>query len=146
VSFINFTTPFLQKKLSEHTSSQARAWRRSAKTRTTLKIDELPQGRLPAHPREPLAKEDGPAYPPVLQQVRNNMQKFSHCVVLTRVGNFYELYFEHAEEYAPLLAIKLGKKNTNAGPVPMVRMSNLIVRSVLTSSRPDFHTFKSIDF
>ncbi|KAK3070297.1 hypothetical protein LTS18_015143, partial [Coniosporium uncinatum] len=47
------------------------------------------------------------------------MQKFSHCVVLTRVGNFYELYFEHAEEYAPLLAIKLGKKNTNAGPVPM---------------------------
>jgi len=72
------------------------------------------------------------------------MLKFSHCVVLTRVGNFYELYFEHAEEYAPLLAIKLGKRNTNAGPVSMVRMLSVIVRSTLTFYRLGFHTFKSI--
>ncbi|OKL56743.1 hypothetical protein UA08_07729 [Talaromyces atroroseus] len=47
------------------------------------------------------------------------MEKFRNCVVLTRVGGFYELYFEQAEELAPLLNIKLASKKTNAGPVPM---------------------------
>ncbi|KAM5362578.1 hypothetical protein ACJZ2D_012490 [Fusarium nematophilum] len=32
---------------------------------------------------------------------------------------FYELYFEHAEEYGPLLNLKVASKKTNAGPVPM---------------------------
>lgn len=32
-----------------------------------------------------------PEYPPLLQQVRNNMIKFSHCVLVTRVGGFYEV-------------------------------------------------------
>jgi len=48
------------------------------------------------------------------------MQKFANCVLLTRVGGFYELYFEHAEEFAPLLNLKLASKKTSAGPVPMV--------------------------
>ena len=48
------------------------------------------------------------------------MQKFDNCVLLTRVGGFYELYFEHAEEYGPLLNLKIASKKTNAGPVPMV--------------------------
>ncbi|KAJ2972903.1 hypothetical protein NQ176_g6891 [Zarea fungicola] len=47
------------------------------------------------------------------------MDKFDNCVLLTRVGGFYELYFEQAEEYAPLLNIKLASKKTSAGPVPM---------------------------
>ncbi|KHN96302.1 MutS2 protein [Metarhizium album ARSEF 1941] len=47
------------------------------------------------------------------------MRKFENCVLLTRVGGFYELYFEHAEEYASLLNLKLASKKTNAGPVPM---------------------------
>ncbi|KAI6779621.1 uncharacterized protein J7T54_008239 [Emericellopsis cladophorae] len=47
------------------------------------------------------------------------MDKFDNCVLLTRVGGFYELYFEHAEEYGPLLNIKVASKKTNAGPVPM---------------------------
>jgi DNA mismatch repair ATPase MutS len=59
------------------------------------------------------------AYPTVVQQSLNNMRKFSHCVLLTRVGNFYELYFHQAEEYAPLLALKLATKKTSAGPVFM---------------------------
>lgn len=48
------------------------------------------------------------------------MDKFEKCILLTRVGGFYELYFEHAEEYAPLLNLKLTSKKTNPGPVPMV--------------------------
>jgi len=47
------------------------------------------------------------------------MQKFEHCVLLTRVGSFYELYFEHAEQYGPLLGLKVGSKKTSAGPVAM---------------------------
>jgi DNA mismatch repair ATPase MutS len=55
-----------------------------------------------------------------VQQALNNMRKFESCVVLTRVGGFYELYFEHAEKFAPLLNIKLAEKKTSAGAVPMV--------------------------
>lgn len=58
-------------------------------------------------------------YPTVIQGARNNMQKFSHCVVLTQVGNFYELYFEQAEELGPLLGLKVGAKPTVMGPVPI---------------------------
>ncbi len=43
--------------------------------------------------------------------------------LLTRVGGFYEMYFEHAEEYGPLLNLKVASKRTNAGPVPMVALS-----------------------
>jgi hypothetical protein len=33
---------------------------------------------------------------------------------------FLQLYFEHAEEYGPLLNLKVAFKGTIAGPVPMV--------------------------
>ena len=55
----------------------------------------------------------------MVQQARDNMRKFDKCVLLTRVGGFYELYFEHAEKYGPLLNIKVAQKKTAAGPVPM---------------------------
>lgn len=63
---------------------------RGAKTQTTLNIDDIPQGIVKA---KPLSDQDDaePEYPPLLQQVRNNMLKFSHCVVVTRVGGFYEV-------------------------------------------------------
>jgi DNA mismatch repair ATPase MutS len=41
-------------------------------------------------------------------------------VLLTRVGGFYELYFEQADEYGPLLNLKVSQKKTNVGPVSMV--------------------------
>jgi DNA mismatch repair ATPase MutS len=81
-------------------------------------LDDLPQGVIPL---ESLPLEDDvPAYPTVVRQARSNMQKFENCVLLTRVGGFYELYFEHADEFAPLLNIKPAKKFTNAGYVSMV--------------------------
>ncbi|KAJ4296256.1 MutS protein 1 [Kalmusia sp. IMI 367209] len=43
------------------------------------------------------------------------MLKFSHCVLLTRVGGFYELYFEHADEFAPLLNIKKSRRKASKG-------------------------------
>jgi len=82
----------------------------------------LPQGLIPleALPFE----EKTPSYPTVVLQARNNMRKFENCVLLTRVGGFYELYFEHAEEFAPLLNLKVAQKKPGAKatwePVSMV--------------------------
>jgi hypothetical protein len=64
--------------------------RRGAKRKSTLVVNDLPQGALE---RTALPPQDDtePEYPPLLQQVRNNMLKFSHCVLVTRVGGFYEV-------------------------------------------------------
>ncbi|RPB20262.1 hypothetical protein L211DRAFT_813503 [Terfezia boudieri ATCC MYA-4762] len=47
------------------------------------------------------------------------MDKFPICVVLTRVGGFYELYFEHAEEVGPLLSLKVSQRKAGPGTVAM---------------------------
>ncbi|KAI1872891.1 uncharacterized protein JN550_003765 [Neoarthrinium moseri] len=111
---------------------QPRQQVRGKKTKTTVNLADLPQGPIkPPAPPSPSQQDDGagpaaaaeedegPAYPTVLQQARRNMAKFENCVLLTRVGGFYELYFEHAEDYGPLLNLKVASKKTNAGPVPM---------------------------
>jgi hypothetical protein len=62
---------------------------RAGRSKTTHKLKDLPQGAIVA--QEGLEDvNDAPAYPVVLQGVKNNMLKFKNCVVLTRVGNFYE--------------------------------------------------------
>jgi hypothetical protein len=50
----------------------------------------MPQGTIPIDPT-PTQDDLEPDYPPLLQQVRNSMLKFPHCVLLTRVGGFYEV-------------------------------------------------------
>lgn len=94
---------------------------RGKKTKTTIKLSDLPQGPIDSEFKPLEEEENEPSYPTVVLQARRNMRKFDNCVLLTRVGGFYELYFEHADEYAPLLNIKLASKKTSAGPVPMVR-------------------------
>ena len=94
---------------------------RGAKSKTRVKLKDLPQGMVAGAPPLPLQPEDeGPTYPTVVQQARNNMRRFENCVVLTRVGSFYELYFEQAEKYGPLLNLKVAQKKTSAGNVAMV--------------------------
>ncbi|EHK15646.1 uncharacterized protein TRIVIDRAFT_39057 [Trichoderma virens Gv29-8] len=102
---------------------QAAVKRSVKRSRTTVKLSDLPQGKVAVSPLSPEEQHE-PAYPTVVLQARRNMDKFETCVLLTRVGSFYELYFENAEEYAALLNLKLTSKKTNAGPVPMV-YSNL---------------------
>lgn len=97
------------------------AQRRGKKTKTTIDLADLPQGPLKGEPALPAEEDEvGPAYPTVVLQAKKNMVKFDNCVLLTRVGGFYELYFEHASEYGPLLNLKVASKKTSAGPVPMV--------------------------
>lgn len=64
--------------------------RRSAKTQATVKLKDLPQGVVKLESYDD-GVDDAPRYPTVVQGHRNNMQKFKNCVVLTRVGGFYEV-------------------------------------------------------
>lgn len=110
---------------------------------TSLDLKDLPQGLLPCKPLN-AANQDGELmYPTVILQARNNMRKFENCVLLTRVGGFYELYFEHAEDLGPLLNLKVAQKRTNAGPVSMVYQPHrILTRSNLC--RLGFHFFNLI--
>ncbi|TQV97372.1 hypothetical protein V2A60_000011 [Cordyceps javanica] len=92
---------------------------RGKKTRTTVQLSDLPQGAVLADALPAEEESIVTSYPTVVQQARRSMDKFDNCVLLTRVGGFYELYFEHADEYAPLLNLKLASKKTSAGPVAM---------------------------
>jgi len=84
-----------------------------------IKASSLPQGLLP--PLAPDESNNVPAktYPTVLQQHLNNVRKFTDCVVLTRVGDFYEMYFDQVEQYAPLVNLKKAKRATALGDVAM---------------------------
>ncbi|KAH0608867.1 uncharacterized protein H6S33_001095 [Morchella sextelata] len=96
---------------------------RGAKQKSKVRFDELPQGLLGTGGLPPLPESEGEkggeSYSTVIQQARNNMRRFPQCVLLTRVGGFYELYFENAEEVGPLLGLKVGKKRAGGGKVPV---------------------------
>ena len=62
-----------------------------AKSKITVKLEDLPQGALEPMPDTADKDDQGPTYPTVVRQARNNMRKFDNCVVLTRVGSFYEV-------------------------------------------------------
>jgi hypothetical protein len=94
--------------------------KRKPPTSISLDLKDLPQGLLPCKPVSATSEDEAPTYPTVVLQAQTNMRKFENCVLLTRVGGFYELYFEHAEEFGPLLNLKVAQKKTNAGPVSMV--------------------------
>ncbi|CCH60347.1 hypothetical protein TBLA_0C05490 [Henningerozyma blattae CBS 6284] len=55
--------------------------------------------------------------PESLQYVRTLMDHYKDHVVLTQVGSFYELYFEHATKYAPDLNITLTSKQYKFGRI-----------------------------
>lgn len=105
---------------SNHAASLDLSNQRSAKD-NVLDQRLLPQGLIPDEDVSPDNRFHvvAEAFPPVIQQARNNMLKHKDCVVITRVGNFYELYFEQAEEYGQLLGLKVASKKTSAGAVPM---------------------------
>lgn len=96
--------------------------RRGAKTKSSKKassIESLQQG-----PLEPLqlvedAQDDEPtypSYPDVLQGVRDHMAKFKNCVILTRVGNFYEMYFDQAVDFGTPMSLKVSYRTSIRHP------------------------------
>ena len=63
--------------------------RRHAATKLRKSIEELPQG-LQA-PLEPFIEKEASKYSPVIDEVLQNQRRFPKCVLLTRVGQFYEV-------------------------------------------------------
>ncbi len=53
---------------------------------------------------------------PVMQQYMSLKEKAKDCVLLFRLGDFYELFYEDALECAPILQIAL---TTRDGEIPM---------------------------
>ena len=52
-------------------------------------IEELPQGLQT--PLEPFIEKEASKYSPVIDEVLQNQRRFPKCVLLTRVGQFYEV-------------------------------------------------------
>lgn len=80
-------------------------------------------------PRNALAKE-----------ILTNLKNFPHCILLTRVGQFYESYFDQAEEVANLLGIKLtsrvwDKQNITMCGFPLMHLDKYIKVLVLHHKR-----------
>ncbi|KAI0651683.1 muts domain V-domain-containing protein [Trametes meyenii] len=51
-----------------------------------------------------------PPATPLAVEILDNLARYPHCILLTRVGQFYESYFDQAAEVSRLLNIKLTKK------------------------------------
>jgi hypothetical protein len=88
LSSLSLTRPFTKPRAVRPCLQTSQ--RRGAKRKATVALDDMQQGAIEADALPPQDDAE-PEYPPLLQQVRNNMLKFSHCVVLTRVGGFYEV-------------------------------------------------------
>ena len=65
--------------------------RRGARSKATLTLQDLPQASVEDGLATQEEEIDSPEYPTVIQQAWNNMRKFENCVLLTRMGGFYEV-------------------------------------------------------
>lgn len=65
--------------------------RREARTKATVTVRDLPLGSAQNDLTAQEETDDSPLYPTVIQQAWNNMRKFENCVLLTRMGGFYEV-------------------------------------------------------
>lgn len=96
--------------------------RKTAK-KTTLEFSDLPSIAVPKKVTAPESSINGRMSidncPPALKEVRKLMDNYPGKVVLTELGKFYELYFEHADVYAPQLNLKVAKKLYSNGKVSM---------------------------
>ncbi|KAF3904269.1 hypothetical protein AA313_de0205721 [Arthrobotrys entomopaga] len=110
-----------------------------AKRKTTVSLLALPRDSIALEPLPELPRPGVPQYPHVIAQARSHIDKFSECVVLTRVGGFYELYFEQAEEFGPLLGLKVGRKKTRGRDmdVPMVLVQDLSRHVAIAEEYPN---------
>ncbi|KAF7319967.1 DNA mismatch repair protein [Mycena kentingensis (nom. inval.)] len=54
----------------------------------------------------------------LLPEVLENLQRFPHCLLFTRVGKFYESYYDQAHEVARLLNIKLAYRKWSHKAIP----------------------------
>ncbi|KAI0004084.1 muts domain V-domain-containing protein [Russula compacta] len=88
---------------------------------STPEIRKIAEAR-PKRGRKALLPTPDSSTPPRTQlatEILENLSKFSHCILLTRVGQFYESYFDQAAEVAGLLNIKLTSRKWDRQAVLM---------------------------
>ncbi|CDO72395.1 hypothetical protein BN946_scf184977.g94 [Trametes cinnabarina] len=69
------------------------------------------RGRKRKSAAQPASDADiAPPSTPLANEILDNLARYPHCILLTRVGQFYESYFDQAAEVSRLLNIKLTKK------------------------------------
>ncbi|CAE6422253.1 unnamed protein product [Rhizoctonia solani] len=76
------------------------------------------------------------------REIIENHAKFPHCILLTRVGQFYESYFDQAPEVAKLLNIKLAQRRwgvrgriVNMAGFPLIHLDRHLKTLVQTEKR-----------
>ncbi|KAI0735350.1 muts domain V-domain-containing protein [Earliella scabrosa] len=63
--------------------------------------------------------EAPPPSTPLAAEILENLSRYPHCILLTRVGQFYESYFDQAAEVSRLLNIKLAKRTWSGQRINM---------------------------
>ena len=49
---------------------------------------------------------------PMMQEYKNKKQQYPDCVLMYRLGDFYEMFFEDAERVAPMLGLTLTARDS----------------------------------
>lgn len=62
---------------------------------------------------------EGQTWPPLAKDVLANMTRFPDCILLTRVGGFYESYFEQAPILANMTGVKLTRRTFGGRTIAM---------------------------
>ncbi|KAL1712079.1 muts domain V-domain-containing protein [Schizophyllum commune] len=88
----------------------------SAASETALEINTKPKRGRPRKQPEPTTPEEQTT---LAKEILDNLARFPNCLLLTRVGQFYESYFSQAAEIASLLKIKLTTRKWGGKRVPM---------------------------
>ncbi|KAF8641063.1 hypothetical protein AX17_000707 [Amanita inopinata Kibby_2008] len=65
------------------------------------------------------SRSDGQPRNNLAREILDNLNRFPHCLLLTRVGQFYESYFDQAVEIARLLNIKLTSRKWDGQRIHM---------------------------
>ncbi|EJF66544.1 hypothetical protein DICSQDRAFT_142135 [Dichomitus squalens LYAD-421 SS1] len=77
-------------------------------------------------------------------EILENLNRYPHCILLTRVGQFYESYFDQAAEVSRLLNIKLTKKTWGGQRVLMCGFPIMYLHKYLKILVQDHKRFVAI--
>ncbi|KAH9857942.1 muts domain V-domain-containing protein [Lenzites betulinus] len=85
-----------------------------------------------------------PPTTPLAIEVLDNLARYPHCILLTRVGQFYESYFDQAAEVSRLLNIKLTKKTWSSQRILMCGFPLMHVNKYLKTLVQDHSRFVAL--
>ncbi|KAF9155168.1 DNA mismatch repair ATPase msh1 [Actinomortierella ambigua] len=72
----------------------------------------------PSPPKATPKQKTAARMTPLQRQIREFEEAYPDCVLLVRVGEFYELYDHNATEYGHLLGLKMGQKSFSGKTIP----------------------------